>query len=224
MLAIPLMDEDAAAKLAQAEGIVCHLTSLVLVDEAGERQAGLPAPRKIALSPPRTDLMAQAPARMLYCLADMDDSRSRAGHVSYCLSRPAEIETRRRTLRGAHLPPRRKARRGHRTQAWYRRRAGPTSVCAIWPGVSIGTPIRRRCVTATLRAAARCHRRHRVCGAAARDRRLCARVGIAPVVAVIGLLAKSARGSSRSAGRLARAILKKASDSDLAAAMSRVGL
>jgi hypothetical protein len=34
-LAIPALDEDRAAALAEAHGIVCHLTSLVLVDEAG---------------------------------------------------------------------------------------------------------------------------------------------------------------------------------------------
>jgi hypothetical protein len=49
-------------------------------------------------------------------------------------------------------------------------------------------------------------------------------LGVSPVVAVIGLLAKAARGSSRSAGRLARAILKKASDADLETAMEQVGL
>src|SRR5215468_9091187 len=37
MLAIPLMSQEAAAELAAREGIVCHLTSLVLVDEAGTR-------------------------------------------------------------------------------------------------------------------------------------------------------------------------------------------
>ncbi len=52
-LAIPAMAEPAAAALAEAHGLCCHLTSLVLVDEAGEAQQGLPAQRKVALSPPR---------------------------------------------------------------------------------------------------------------------------------------------------------------------------
>lgn len=51
-LALPLLEEDAAAALAEAEGLVTHLTSLVLVDEAGEVQDGLPATRKVALPPP----------------------------------------------------------------------------------------------------------------------------------------------------------------------------
>src|SRR5262249_44833257 len=38
--------------LAQSESVVCHLTSLVLVDEAGVRHEGLPAVRKVALSAP----------------------------------------------------------------------------------------------------------------------------------------------------------------------------
>jgi hypothetical protein len=62
-LAIPGMKEEAAAALAEAEGIVCHLTSLVLVDEAGEKQEGVPAQRKVATMTPRTHgLMAFASA------------------------------------------------------------------------------------------------------------------------------------------------------------------
>src|SRR5205085_8795109 len=68
MLAIPLMREDEAAKLAEAEGIVCHLTSLVLIDDAGERHQGLPAARKVALSNPRT----ASRGAVLACMAPMD--------------------------------------------------------------------------------------------------------------------------------------------------------
>ena len=45
-LAIPHMQEEAAACFAEQHGIVCHLTSLVLVDDAAEAQDGLPAQRK----------------------------------------------------------------------------------------------------------------------------------------------------------------------------------
>jgi hypothetical protein len=48
-LALPVLDEERAALLAEAEGLVSHLTSLVLVDEAGEVQEGIPATRKIVL-------------------------------------------------------------------------------------------------------------------------------------------------------------------------------
>ncbi len=60
-LAIPAMAEPAAAALAEAHGLCCHLTNLVLVDEAGEAQQGLPAQRKVALSLPRA---LAAPAGM----------------------------------------------------------------------------------------------------------------------------------------------------------------
>jgi hypothetical protein len=56
-LALPRLDEETAANLAEAHRIVCHLTSLVLVDEVGEAQKGLPAQRKVPLSTPQTDMM-----------------------------------------------------------------------------------------------------------------------------------------------------------------------
>lgn len=52
-LAIPRLAEAEAAALAEAEGIVCHLTSLVLVDEANPAQLGIPAQRKVATMSPR---------------------------------------------------------------------------------------------------------------------------------------------------------------------------
>ena len=54
-LQLPLLEEDNAATLAASEGLVGHLTSLVLVDTAGEAVEGLPEFRKIGLSTPRTD-------------------------------------------------------------------------------------------------------------------------------------------------------------------------
>jgi hypothetical protein len=64
MLAIPLMQESEAKALAEAEGVVCHLTSLVLVDEAGVRHEGLPAVRKVALSAPAMARAAAMPVAM----------------------------------------------------------------------------------------------------------------------------------------------------------------
>jgi hypothetical protein len=52
-LALPRLEEEDATALAEAEGVVCHLTSMVLVDEAGEAQEGLPAQRKVPLMTPR---------------------------------------------------------------------------------------------------------------------------------------------------------------------------
>jgi hypothetical protein len=59
-LAIPLMEENEAAAFAEAHGIVCHLTSLVLVDEAGETQDGIPAQRKVPLMTPRSVSLSAA--------------------------------------------------------------------------------------------------------------------------------------------------------------------
>src|SRR6202011_1664016 len=47
-----------AAQFAAANGIACHLTSLVLVDEAGATQNALPSTRKIPLSAPGMALLA----------------------------------------------------------------------------------------------------------------------------------------------------------------------
>lgn len=57
-LAIPHMAEDAAADLAAAHGIVCHLTSLVLVDDAAAAQDAIPAQRKVPLMTPATQMAA----------------------------------------------------------------------------------------------------------------------------------------------------------------------
>lgn len=53
-LLLPALPEADATNLAVSAGIVSHLTSLVLVDEAGEAQEGLASMRKIPLSTPRS--------------------------------------------------------------------------------------------------------------------------------------------------------------------------
>lgn len=54
MLRLTSLEESDASKLAEAEGLVTHLTSLVLVDEAGVVTPGLAAMRKVALPTPAT--------------------------------------------------------------------------------------------------------------------------------------------------------------------------
>jgi hypothetical protein len=51
-LALPSLDDGRAGELAEAEGLVTHLTSLVLVDEAGKAVDGLPGMRKVPLETP----------------------------------------------------------------------------------------------------------------------------------------------------------------------------
>ncbi len=53
-LTLTALSETAASKLAVGEGLVTHLTSLVLVDEKGPVQEGLPVTRKVDLPTPRT--------------------------------------------------------------------------------------------------------------------------------------------------------------------------
>jgi hypothetical protein len=53
---------------------------------------------------------------------------------------------------------------------------------------------------------------------------LARKLAIDPAVAVIGLMARAARGHSRSAGRLADAVLRRLSAKDIEAAAAVVGL
>lgn len=72
-----------AAKLAVAEGLVGHLTSLVLVDEEGAAQVGLPAMRKVELPAPAT----YAAVRMGFGgVVSASPSRSHAGQRSYSVA------------------------------------------------------------------------------------------------------------------------------------------
>lgn len=61
---------DVASQYAEAEGIVSHLTSLVLVDEAGATQEALPSMRKVALSQSASSMrMSAAPADAYFDLS-----------------------------------------------------------------------------------------------------------------------------------------------------------
>lgn len=89
-VALPGMTEAAAAVFAEAEGLVTHLTSLVLVDEVGEAHEGLPATRKIALESP---VACAAPMMMRTTRAKMapviERSPSPAMASAYMASPPA---------------------------------------------------------------------------------------------------------------------------------------
>ena len=63
-LALCGLDQDAATRLAVREGLVTHLTSLVLLDRDGESVDGLPVTRKVPLPTPPPVL-----AHAAYCLA-----------------------------------------------------------------------------------------------------------------------------------------------------------
>ena len=65
-LALSALGEEHAAALAEAEGLVTHLTSLILVDEAGAVQKGVPAMRKIRLPTPRSSMRRMASVGIEY--------------------------------------------------------------------------------------------------------------------------------------------------------------
>ncbi len=70
-LAMATMDEGAAEELAAAEGLVTHLTSLVVTDETVQAAATLPTTVKISLADPRT---AALPSSIAFEMPDVDRS------------------------------------------------------------------------------------------------------------------------------------------------------
>lgn len=82
-LALPSLSETAARKLAVGEGLVTHLTSLVLVDEEGPAQEGLPVIRKVNLPTPRTleNLVAAYGDQRVYARVPSEKLMSNAMHI-----------------------------------------------------------------------------------------------------------------------------------------------
>lgn len=72
------LPNEEAATLAERHGLVTHLTSLVLVDEAGERQEGLPQFRKVAL--PDTAALSMSFSASVKSLTDMHSRIIRNSH------------------------------------------------------------------------------------------------------------------------------------------------
>jgi von Willebrand factor type A domain len=68
-VALSALDTENGAQLAETEGLVTHLTSLVLIDEAGAVQDGIPATRKVALPTPR--LSAMQSVASMHIMAEM---------------------------------------------------------------------------------------------------------------------------------------------------------
>lgn len=80
-LLLPALTRDAATALAVAHNLTTHLTSLLIVDEAGEAQDGIPATRKVALPQPYAaavrapaPAMAMAPPPMAGAMRPSDSS------------------------------------------------------------------------------------------------------------------------------------------------------
>jgi hypothetical protein len=195
MLAIPLMQEGEAKALAEAEGVVCHLTSLVLVDEAGVRHEGLPAARKVALSAPA---MARAIAMPVGMLA-RHDAPSAAPAASRSTGRAGGL---RRQLTGGS---------GAGLRGMIARIDWDDDPDALCRGDLASLP---HDVVAAIECAAR------LPAVVA----LATSLGRSAVVVVIALMAKAAGAASRSAQRIARTLLAAADQSAIAAAMAAAGL
>ncbi|MGE3230754.1 MAG: hypothetical protein AB7J30_15085, partial [Hyphomicrobium sp.] len=91
-LRLPGLPTADAARLAVSEGLVTHLTSLILVDEEGAAQAGLPAMRKVALPSPATYVPR---AGMVACM-EYEPAERRSHSRTYTRSMdPAEAAPRR---------------------------------------------------------------------------------------------------------------------------------
>jgi hypothetical protein len=194
MLAIPLMQENEAKALAESEGVVCHLTSLVLVDEAGVRHEGLPAVRKVALSAPAMARMAM-PVGML----DRSTARAAAPATSRSSGRAGVLRRYLTGGTGAGL-------RGMVTHIDWD--DDPDALCR---GDLAGLP--EDVVAAIERAA-------RLPAVVA----LAISLGLDAVVVVIALMAKAAGSASRSAQRIARMLLASADQGEVTAAMAAAGL
>ncbi len=96
-LLLPLFENAArAADFAAEQGLCSHVTSLVLVDEAGETHDGLPEMRKIPLSAPRTAAVFNDPG-IAYSLAPSFDAapvrRARISSVSDRVSGLRDLST-----------------------------------------------------------------------------------------------------------------------------------
>lgn len=199
-LLLPTLSTDAAAALAEAEGLVTHLTSLVLVDQEGTVQSAIPATRKVALPTPVSqfnDIMAMTDARL-----------------------SAEMQCRVRTP-SAPPPAARAVRQDNlaapRLRDWMQslfrsnHRAAPAQSNADWARLSARinwalAPQELRTgnlssLDADLAALIRRLADEPIIAEAAKT------LGCTPVALVIALLARAAAPQSRAARRIARAVL-----------------
>jgi hypothetical protein len=208
-LALPGLEEAAAAALAEAEGIVCHLTSLVLVEEAGEVQQGIPAQRKVPLMTPGTARlvhMVPPDAMALPLTSPTVDGAlfRRAGAGAGAARGMFDIPTTQAPASAAAVAGNLHGLLGQ--MDW------TSDLEALRRGELPGTLPPK--VLARLRAAARL--------AAVRD--LVAALGVPAAAVAVALLARAEATSNRGAARLARAVLGSADAALLTAAARAVGL
>jgi hypothetical protein len=225
-MAIPHMGEAFAAELAEAHGIVCHLTSLVMIDEAGEVQDGIPAQRKVPLMTPATQLADfLARPRAGISAGSLDDfvGRRAGRHIGSRLAGTPLFGSSQglRSSRGFGGGP-----TPRQASADPRPRSGKsaTSIASAliaqidWSKAEAlrqgDTSLLPPEVVAFIEWAAKLDRVKTLALVVQADR----------AAVVIALMARSAAGADRNAARLFRAILGKADPKLLAAAAEAAGL
>jgi hypothetical protein len=205
-LALPALDEERATQLAEAEGLVTHLTSLVLVDEAGAVQEGVPATRKIALPSPRA---ASIPMLML----------------SKCIAEYAATSDERRAPRRADDARRRKPGRAEPAGGeGLFERIDPTALPIL--GSTIDWDISPNLLLAGDLSALDRQEASLIERAAALPEAiaLAKQMNIDPVVLIVALIARSQSLRNRSAARIAKAILGARTTEELRSIAGKLGL
>jgi Vault protein inter-alpha-trypsin domain len=200
-IALPKLREEEATSVAAAHGLVCHLTSLMLVDEAGATQPGLPSQRKVPLMAGSVffedihDIISDK----LQAYAAPAPASSAQRPATSMRGRPAVVVQ--RSLMARQLP----------------------SLAGMANRIDWGADpetLRRGDMSVLAPELARL-----IVGASEvfEIRDLCRPTDNA-VALVIGLMAKSIGGSHRAAARLARLLLKGLNEKDIAKAMAAIGL
>jgi Vault protein inter-alpha-trypsin domain len=211
-LALPALSEDRAAALAEAEGLITHLTSLVLVDHAGSIQEGIPVTRKIPLDAPRVDgLMGRRAAASAAAGAPPTAKIAAAAPAPASMdwaAAPVAPASRSADARFVRCPPY----RGHESiAAWLNRLAGMID----WSADT--TPLLAGDVPALPQAL-----RWDIMALAGALQPEAESLGIAPVLLVIGLAARIAGANNRTAMRVARMLLDPVPAERLAALDQRL--
>ena len=235
-LAIPLMEEEGAAAFAEAHGIGGHLTSLVLVDEAGETQDGIPAQRKVPLMTPRTHsagmVLSGAPSFLAECsFAPPARGPSAMRSLSFdSLASPAQVPPPR--------PARERRANAPRVRGGVRALQPPTDHAALPPVPAGAASLRGVLGRIDWAADPERLRKGDLGGLAADVRRalelaasavaeiavLAGLLGVSAGAVAVALVARAEAGGNRNAARLARSVFGSAGAETLDAAARAVGL
>jgi hypothetical protein len=210
-LLVASLNDKEATTLAEMEGLVTHLTSLVLVDQEGAKQTGLPGMRKVALSTPRTSRQSFARAAPIFaCALSAKPSgvprRLKMLHAPRDALESFQHEDKAREAavlvgeaEGGEANKAKQAHQfGHRDEFHLTDLAA--SIC--WRKLSDGAAARK---LGRLDQA----KRKRIVAAAQLPlvRKAAAEMGILPVALVLGLMARFMASRDRHAARIAKALL-----------------